>query len=249
MRHARQATDSIPPNGRGHNDSADQLVVLDHAFRELASCNSLEQIKDIRDKAETVRQYVRSARVGLALQNKAAEVKLRAERRAGELLRAMRLRGGDRVSESAGLRTTLKQLDINESQSARWQKLATIPEPDFGELLASRRDNTELTTAYFLRIATSREKKCAAPREFPTGQMTEQPGRQPSTRSPDEIIRELLDHCHALDNVLSTLDDGDGPIELAAAERRYVRRLVQNVESLLTDLRDQTVRTLAIRLA
>jgi hypothetical protein len=48
---------------------------------------SLEDIKGIRDKAEVLRQYAAQAGAGLEAQNKCAEIKLRAERKAGEVLK------------------------------------------------------------------------------------------------------------------------------------------------------------------
>ena len=81
MLHATMTTDSKPRNGRTHPLPIDQLTVVQRAFQALASCDSLEEIKDIRNKADAVRHYAKSAKASLELQNKAAELKLRAERR------------------------------------------------------------------------------------------------------------------------------------------------------------------------
>jgi len=62
-----------------------ELAILDEARRLLMESGSLEDIKSVRDRAEAIRQYAQSAALGLELQNRAAEVKLLAERRAGEL--------------------------------------------------------------------------------------------------------------------------------------------------------------------
>jgi hypothetical protein len=45
----------------------------------------LEVIRGIRDKAEAARHYARSAALDLEFQNFATELKLRAERKAGQL--------------------------------------------------------------------------------------------------------------------------------------------------------------------
>ena len=58
------------------------VVLLEDAGRALAEAKTIDEIKTIRDKAEAVRQYARSASLGLQIQNYAAEVKLRAERKA-----------------------------------------------------------------------------------------------------------------------------------------------------------------------
>ena len=63
-----------------------------------------------------------------------AEVKLRAERRGGELLcEDGPGHGGDRKSESRSRDVTLTDLGVSRMQSSRWQRLAGIPEAVFEE--------------------------------------------------------------------------------------------------------------------
>lgn len=69
-------------------------------------------------------------------QNHAAEIKLRAERRAGELLAEMDKHEGGRPVKTADTVSavtppTLEQLGISDKQSSRWQGIAAIPEPLF----------------------------------------------------------------------------------------------------------------------
>jgi len=62
------------------------LVKFDEARRALALATSIDEVKDIRDKAAALVAYVRQQGESLEMQNQCAEIKLRAERRAGELL-------------------------------------------------------------------------------------------------------------------------------------------------------------------
>ena len=62
------------------------LVQFDAARQALALATSIDEVKEIRDKAEALRAYVRQQGEGLEMQNQCAEIKLRAERRAGEIL-------------------------------------------------------------------------------------------------------------------------------------------------------------------
>ena len=57
------ATSLKQPNGRSLRlrSTADGLTVLESALAALAQTDSLGEIKDIRDKAEAVRQYAQSA--------------------------------------------------------------------------------------------------------------------------------------------------------------------------------------------
>src|ERR1700704_1282765 len=97
-----------------------QLQRLDEIARTLAKSTNLKEIKDLRDKAAAARHYAQSAALGLKIQNQAAELKLRAERRAGQLLSEMAPHGGDRKSSCHDGNLKLADLGINSQQSARW---------------------------------------------------------------------------------------------------------------------------------
>ena len=86
----------------------------------LAKAETVDDVKDIRDKAEALRVYAKQAGYGLDVQNRVAEMKLRAERKAGELLKdhGFGEHGGDRKSSSMPL---LEDLGIERTQSNRWQ--------------------------------------------------------------------------------------------------------------------------------
>ena len=62
----------------------------------LAEVCRVDEVKAIHDLAEAARVYARQARLGLEAQNDSAEIKLRAERRLGELLTTLpKQDGGD----------------------------------------------------------------------------------------------------------------------------------------------------------
>lgn len=76
----------------------------------------------------------------------AAELKLRAERRLGELLAELVQHGGDRKTESTSHGARLKDMGLTWSDSSRWQKLASIDEEKWEEYIALKRQEGELTT-------------------------------------------------------------------------------------------------------
>ena len=78
-----------------------QLVKLDEAKRALAEASTLQEIKDIRDKAEAIKAYLKAAEYSLEMQNQAAETKLRAERKGGELLKQMEKSKGSKGNHPA----------------------------------------------------------------------------------------------------------------------------------------------------
>ncbi len=96
------------------------LAALDRVHRALAETRDLGLIKDFRDQARATRRYGKIAGLGMDVQNRAAEAKLAAERRAGEILLEMQLHGGDRKGARED-DTRLKDLGIAKEESSRWQ--------------------------------------------------------------------------------------------------------------------------------
>jgi hypothetical protein len=105
------------------NDNA--LQVLTDVERRLAAVTTVDGAKAIRDQAEAFRVYAKSARKGLDVQNRAATIKLLAERRAGELLALIQRGRGSKVR--ATLARTYKENEIAARtvgrRSQRFQKL------------------------------------------------------------------------------------------------------------------------------
>jgi hypothetical protein len=108
------------------------------AKKALAEAYSIDEVKDIRDKAVAMRMYAMQARDRVLI-DQATEIRLRAERRAGQLLKEMEKNTGARGSGSNQHKVRshdatapkLSDLGINKSQSSRWQKLADIDDDEF----------------------------------------------------------------------------------------------------------------------
>lgn len=116
------------------------LTTYNAAKKALAEAIRIDDVKDIRDKAAAMRLYALQAKDRVLI-DQATEIRLRAERRCGELLRDMANRGerhrrGDSNQHAKSQAATLQNLDINKSQSSRWQKLSDLEEGDFEELVA-----------------------------------------------------------------------------------------------------------------
>jgi hypothetical protein len=121
------------------------LTKYNAAKRALAEAVRVDEVKDIRDKAVAMRVYAMQARDRVLI-DQATEIRLRAERRAGELLRDMEKnkgtrgdgrpkKGGSSARPPKDTTPKLSELDINKSQSSRWQKLADVSDSDFEELV------------------------------------------------------------------------------------------------------------------
>lgn len=71
----------------------------------------------------------------MEIQNQCAEIKLRAERRAGEILKEMELKAGNPLwlPEETIVTPKLSDLGISKKDSSHWQLEATVPEEKFVE--------------------------------------------------------------------------------------------------------------------
>lgn len=131
------------------------LVRYDAACRALAEAKSVDEVKDLRDKAEAMRAYGRQAK-NKQLEIDASEIRFRAERRIGELMAEQRGTVGmapagrpkigserDPIISSP----TLAAAGIDKHLADRSRKLAAIPEEKFETILADRRERIEQENA------------------------------------------------------------------------------------------------------
>ena len=125
------------------------LVRYDAMCSAIAAAHAVDEVKDIRDKAVALALYARQAN-DTALERQVHDIRVRAERRTGELLRKMPKAAGARGQAGPGRgktgspittpfsdTPTLKDFGITKDQSSEWQKLAAVPEEEFEEGLAN----------------------------------------------------------------------------------------------------------------
>lgn len=137
------------------------LVQWGEARRVIEKARTVDELKDIRDKAEAIRMYAKQAGETLEVQNDVAEIKLRAERRAGELLSEM-AENGERAGKEHGAEIrdhhvegrdmidtppTLSDMGLSRDQSSQWQRAATIPEQVFEQHIADTKSSREELTS------------------------------------------------------------------------------------------------------
>ncbi|MGH9876003.1 MAG: MT-A70 family methyltransferase [Nitrososphaerales archaeon] len=85
-----------------------ELIKYNAVCQALAEAKAVDEVKDIRNKAEAIRIYARQAK-NRDLELDAAEIRMRAERRLGEIIRLQR--------ETAGLSRGGEHTHANDSQS------------------------------------------------------------------------------------------------------------------------------------
>lgn len=120
------------------------LIRYDAMCRAIAEAYDVDEVTEIRRQADALEHYARMARNKEAVRQ-CGQIRLRAERRAGELLAQMEKAKGARgnpggqgaaVVRSNGATTqTLADLGITKTQSAQWQQVAKIPAKAFDAAL------------------------------------------------------------------------------------------------------------------
>lgn len=133
------------------------LVRYEAARAALAEAHRVDEVKDIRDKAHAIAAYARQAN-DTAMVEWATEIKVRAERRAGELLHEMEGRGekaGRGRPANSDTAAHLSDFGISAKQSERFKKLAAVPQSKFEQAVeAAKEVAREVTTTAVLRHAS-----------------------------------------------------------------------------------------------
>ena len=157
--------------------SGTTLTFYDQACVALAAARETDQAKDIRDKAEALRHYARQAK-NRELEVDAAEIRLRAERRIGELIcdqkatlglnKGSLRRGAE--TEPRDDRPTLDDAGIDKKLSARAQKLAAVPAKTFESRIAAWREEAqaanERVSLDLMREGDKAERRASREREL-----------------------------------------------------------------------------------
>lgn len=143
------------------------LAKLDRATAMLAEAKTLDEVKSIMDVAEAARTYARAAKLGLEAYNHAAEVKVRAERKAGEFLRQLERGNGNQYtvqhssveSSTSEYREVLDDNEIPNTTAHRWQQLADMPELVFEQHIAETRGEKPITTSGIVKELRAEQTK------------------------------------------------------------------------------------------
>jgi len=140
-----------------------ELVLLSQAYAALSKATTIDEVRLLRDQAESIKAYVRKARLGRKLFIDASIVKIQAERKLGVLLKQMQLAKATPGNQHSSLQTPqsqvngsirLDELGITKSDSSRYQQIAAIPDDIFEKYVQAHIDSgTEITTSALLRIA------------------------------------------------------------------------------------------------
>lgn len=134
------------------------LVKYEAACRALAEAKAVDEVKDIRDKADAMRIYAMQAK-NKDLEIDAAEIRIRAERRLGEMIALQKATAGlntgaagagvnqhtpkKEVRSSVSTAPKLSDVGVSKDLSSRAQKLAAVPEDEFEAEVAGWRERVQ----------------------------------------------------------------------------------------------------------
>lgn len=118
-----------------------ELVRYDAACRAVAEAKSIDEIKEISNRAEAARAYARQAK-NRGLELDALEIRVRAERRLGEIL--IQLRGEGTIGQGRGGRPLrLSEIGVDTNISGGAQRMAKLPQARFESEIRTWRDRIE----------------------------------------------------------------------------------------------------------
>jgi N6-adenosine-specific RNA methylase IME4 len=133
--------------------------IVHRALRDLALAKDPAELVRIADIADALRFCAKRARLGLAAQNKAAAVRLWAERGIGEILAKTARHAGGRPSmkpvlvENGFSPARLRELGIDRKLSSRAQRLAEIPKQGFARWIEdAQQRQLEINTRDLLNL-------------------------------------------------------------------------------------------------
>lgn len=124
------------------------LVRYEAACQAIAEAKSIDEVKDVRNKAEALRCYARQAK-NRQLEIDAAEIRMRAERKLGQIMAAQKevvgLHEGGRPKKTGSKSdpvsvATLADAGIDKHLADRARKMAAVPEAKYEAAIGEWRD-------------------------------------------------------------------------------------------------------------
>jgi hypothetical protein len=127
-----------------------RMVIYDEACRLLSQAHTIDEVKEFRDKMEAMRAYARQI-LNRDAEIHASEIRVRAERRLGQMLAAL--------PSKKQQRQKCLELGITLHQMRGSLRLAVMEEGSFNKNMAAwRKEVLSLPPATLMRMPLSREK-------------------------------------------------------------------------------------------
>jgi len=235
------------------------LIKYDAARHALQQAVEIDDVKNIRDKAQAMAAYARQAN-DTKLVEWATEIKVRAERKAGQMLSEMPKNPGKLKNSSWSHDTTttkLSDLNITKDQSSRWQRLAAVPDDQFEKAISAAKEVAgEVTTAAMLRIEKAlKDHKSSQGADvgetiMPNAikQITPQKNKPKNSQEAESILSDIEQINKELSHEIVSLEEENQKLRDAISAGQLPDAVeIQTAEEIIIDLRKQ-VKNLQIEL-
>ena len=220
-----------------------QLLKYDAAKAALQAARSFDEVTAIADKAAIYAELARRAN-DTEMIEWATEIRVRAERRAGQMLAEMeKAKGGRPKTGSPGVpvKVTLSEVGVSKKQSSRWQKLAAVPDDQFEKAVSAAKEVAgEVTQAAILRASTPpKEPKPKEISDSMASTLTEVSALRAEVenlrewgQSNADTAKELLSENATLEKVVNA----DDKLAAASAEIKKLKELNRIAEERIRGL-------------
>lgn len=228
--------------------STNQLIKYEAARRAIAECRTVDEVKSWADKAAAMQAYQRMAG-DKSLEIDAAEIRIRAERRLGEMLAQSDLQRGGRPSKTGSQSEPvsapkLSDVGISKKLSSRAQKLAAVPEEEFEAEMGEWRDRVQQEGK---RVTTRLEQSGERHQKTKLRRVLDaKPSDIPDMSAADELdgLRQTIAELAAENDRLrdgATIAEIDGVEEKDRAAKLIseLRKRVQELEAELLAVKSQ----------
>ena len=219
------------------------LVKYDAARYALQQAVEIDEVKDIRDKAQAMAAYARQAKDTEMIQW-VTEIKVRAERKAGKMLAEMEKQKPGQYQQrshhvTVDIPPTLADIGITKNESSRWQKLAAVDDEKFEKAVSAAKEVAgEVTTAAMLRVEREAKAITAVKEAEPTPAVAvENPKKEavylPEPKDDDMHAEMLADAMEALREENESLSNQIAAMLFSGTEEekaRYLARLDELTE-------------------
>lgn len=214
------------------------LIKYDAARLALAECKAVDEVKAWVDKAAAIQAYGRMAK-DKTLEVDAAEIRIRAERRLGQMIKAQKeavglntgklKQGPVLVSDEGGETPTLESVGINYDLSSRSQKLAAVPEEEFEAEVSGWKTRVKEEGARVsarLQAAGERaEKRIPKPVDDQVGRIAE---LEAQLKAKDTEIANLKEQLSGLaDSLRDAQEDNDSMARIVSTDDRLTHMMAE----------------------
>lgn len=220
--------------------SPNPIALLEVVEQEIAECKDFDDALEIRDVAEILRTYAEKRKLSLDVQNRAAKVRIQAERFIGAALTSFGLRGGNRKSNSDEPRLNLKALGIDRNASSVWRKIAAASEEEFEAYCqATEAAGRAISTKGFLKFLRKKNPKKGKRRgkkhKSSTTATSPSAGKLPQ-------IEDALGHLDIVARMFAEIVERLGE-QLKPIERQEIPRFLKEMQAFLqgTDIEPRGV--------